>query len=55
MALDFFASHGAIDCAASQFRQIVGLGFRETVEGSALLARGWLRRRGHLTKSNRGH
>jgi len=43
MALDFFASHGAVDCAASQFRHIACRGFRETVEGAALLTRAWLR------------
>ncbi len=43
MALDFFASHGELDCAAAQFRQIVGRGFRETIEGAALLAKAWVK------------
>src|SRR5215472_13063763 len=45
MALDFFASHGVFHCAASQFRHIAGRGFRETVEGAALLTRAWFRHR----------
>jgi len=43
IALDFFASHGDVHGAASQFRHIAFRGFRETVEGAALLTRGWLR------------
>jgi len=37
--LDFFAAHALLDCAESQFRYIAGRGFRETVEGAALLAK----------------
>lgn len=43
MYLDFFAGHGAVDCARSQFRRIVGRGFQETIEGTALLCKAWLR------------
>lgn len=39
MALDFFASHGALGCASAQFRRLAGRGFRETIEGAALLAK----------------
>ena len=45
IALDFFASHGVVNCAAEQFRHIAGRGIRETVEGAALLARVWFRQR----------
>ena len=43
VALDFYAAHGLTQCAASQFRHIAGRGFRETMEGAALLSRAWLR------------
>jgi hypothetical protein len=46
MALDFFASHGALDCAASEYRHIVGRGLRETLEGLALLAKAGIRDHG---------
>lgn len=48
MALDFFASHGVLDCATSQFRQITGGSFVETMEGTALLARAFIKYRSHL-------
>jgi hypothetical protein len=43
MVLDFFASHGELDCAVAQFRQIAGRGLRETIEGAALLAKAWVK------------
>lgn len=39
--LDFFASHALLDCAAVQFQRIIGHGFRETLEGAALIAKAW--------------
>jgi hypothetical protein len=42
-ALDFYAAHGLVDCAAAQFRHIVGSGFRETIESALLLSRAWLK------------
>jgi hypothetical protein len=39
MALDFFASHGALGCAAGEFRHIAGRGLRETIEGLVLLTK----------------
>jgi glycosyltransferase involved in cell wall biosynthesis len=45
MALDFYAAHGLLLCASAQFRRIAGCGFRETIEGGALLTRAWLRNR----------
>jgi hypothetical protein len=44
MALDFFASHGVLDYAVRQFRQICGRDLRSTLEGAALLARSFGRR-----------
>jgi hypothetical protein len=44
MALDFFASHGALGCAASEFRHLAGRGLQETVEGLALLARAGIKK-----------
>ena len=32
IAMDYFASHGILDCATAQFRRIAGRGFRETIE-----------------------
>jgi hypothetical protein len=43
VALDFYAAHGLTGCAARQFGRIAGRGFRETMEGAALVARSWLR------------
>ena len=43
VALDFYAAHGLIDCAAKQFRHIAGHGFRETMLGASLLSRSWLK------------
>lgn len=43
VALDFFAANGLPDCAARQFRHIVGHGFRETIQGASLLSRSWLK------------
>jgi hypothetical protein len=43
VALDFFAAHGLTNCAATQFRHIAGHGFRETIQGAALLSRSWLK------------
>jgi hypothetical protein len=51
MALDFFASHAVLDCATAQFQRIVGHGFRETIEGAALIARGWIKHRRRLRNS----
>lgn len=44
-ALDFFASHALLDCAAVQFRHIVGHGFRETVEAAVLMIKAWIKYR----------
>ena len=41
--LDFFAAHGVLDCAETQFRQLAGRGFRETIEGAALLVKARLK------------
>jgi hypothetical protein len=43
MYLDFFAAHGVLDCAGTQFRRIAGRSFREKVEGTALLGRAWIK------------
>jgi len=43
IALDFFASHAILDCAAAQFRRIVGHGSRETFEGAGLIAKAWIK------------
>lgn len=43
MALDFFASHGALDCAYAEFRHVAGRGTRETLEGATLLAKAWIK------------
>ncbi len=42
-ALDFFAASGLVACAATQFRQIAGRGFPETLRGFSLLSRAWLK------------
>ncbi len=42
-ALDFFAASGLVACAATQFRQIAGRGFPETLRGLSLLSRAWLK------------
>ncbi len=42
-ALDFYAAHGLVHCAAEQFRHIAGRGFRETIQGASLLSRSWLK------------
>src|SRR5262249_25693829 len=39
MAMDFYAAHGLMACAAGQFRHIAGHGFRETIEAASLLSR----------------
>lgn len=44
MYLDFFAANGALKPAARNLRYIAGGGFRETVEGAALLGKAWIRR-----------
>jgi hypothetical protein len=41
--LDFFSAHGLALCSGKQYRQVIGHGFRETMEGGALLAKAWLR------------
>jgi hypothetical protein len=41
--LDFFAAHGALDCAARRLRRMGGCGFLETLEGAALLGRAWMK------------
>lgn len=51
MALDFFASHAVLDCAAAQFRRIVGHGSRETLEGAALIAKAWIKHHHRLRNS----
>ena len=51
MALDFFASHAVLDCAAAQFQRIVGHGFRETFEGTALIAKAWIKQHRRLRNS----
>jgi Glycosyl transferases group 1 len=43
MALDFYASHGALPCASAQYRRIVWRGMQETLAGGALMLRAWLR------------
>jgi Glycosyl transferases group 1 len=43
VAMDFYAAHGLIRCAATQFRRIAGRGFRETIEAASLLSRASLR------------
>lgn len=52
MALDFFASHAVLDCASTQFRNIAGRGFRETLEGTWLLAKAWVKQRRALRHSS---
>ena len=42
-ALDFFAAHGLVRCAAKQFRHVAGHGIRETIQGASLLSRSWLK------------
>jgi hypothetical protein len=51
MALDFFASHAVLDCATAQYQRIVGHGFRETLEGAALIAKAWIKHRRRLRNS----
>lgn len=51
MALDFFASHAVLDCATNQLQHIVGHGLRETIEGAALIAKGWIKYRRRLRNS----
>jgi hypothetical protein len=51
MALDFFASHAVLDCAAAQFQLIVGHGFRETFEGAILVAKAWIKHHRRLRNS----
>jgi len=51
MALDFFASHALLDCAAAQFQRIAGHGFRETFEGAALIAKAWIKQRRGVSNS----
>jgi len=41
--LDFFSAQGVLDCAGAQFRHVAGHGFRQTVEGLALLGKAWMR------------
>jgi Glycosyl transferases group 1 len=43
VALDFYSAHGLTACAAKQFRHVAGRGFRETIQGAALLSRSWLK------------
>jgi Glycosyl transferases group 1 len=52
MALDFYASHGVIPCASAQFRRIAGHGFRETIQGAALLLRARFKHRGSASQNS---
>jgi Glycosyl transferases group 1 len=45
MQLDFLSGHGLLLASKSQFRRIAGRGFWNTIEGAALLARAWMRKR----------
>jgi len=44
MALDFYASHGVLNSAVSEYKRIVGHSLHETFEGANLLARAFLKR-----------
>jgi hypothetical protein len=44
MQLDFFSGNGLLLRSKSQFRQIAGHGFWNTMEGAGLLARVWMRK-----------
>jgi Glycosyl transferases group 1 len=43
--LDFFSGYALPRCAWRQYRAIAGRGFRETIEGGALLLRAWMKQR----------
>jgi len=47
--LDFFAAHGALDCATAELRQIARRSLRNAMAGASLIARAWARQsRGRL-------
>lgn len=45
MALDFYAAHGLLGPAVSEYKRIIGRGFRETVDGGNMLAKAFIKHR----------
>jgi len=43
--LDFFAAEGVLGLAATEFRNMGGLGLRGSLEGAVLLSKAWLKQR----------